>query len=51
MVRWVGAQGQVNLAKKAKTCPHCDVRYPQETPNPKWKKYFLKSELEELLNP
>jgi len=25
MARWVGAQGQVNLAKKVKTFPHCDV--------------------------
>jgi len=31
MARWVGAQGHVDLAKKAKTCPHCDVshREPQ----------------------
>ena len=31
MASWVGAQGQVNLTKKAKICPHCDVihRKPQ----------------------
>jgi len=42
MARWVGAQGQVNLAKKAKTCLHYDVihRKPQiqieteDLPNP-----------------
>jgi len=27
MTRWVGAQGQVNLAKKAKTFLHCDVTH------------------------
>jgi len=25
MAQWVGAKGQVYLAKMAKTCPHCDV--------------------------
>jgi len=25
MARWVGAQSQVNLAKKVKTHPHCDI--------------------------
>jgi len=31
MAHWVSAQGQVNLAKKAKTCPHYDIthRKPQ----------------------
>jgi len=31
MSHWVGAQGQVNLVKKAKTCLHYDVthRKPQ----------------------
>jgi len=31
MAHWVGTQGQVYLAKEAKTCPHCDVthREPQ----------------------
>ena len=31
MVCWVGTKGQVNLAKKAKTCLHNDVthRKPQ----------------------
>jgi len=27
MARWVGAQGQVNLAKKAKNMPPCDVTH------------------------
>jgi len=31
MARWVGAQGQVNLAKKVKTCPHFDVTHPAQT--------------------
>ena len=25
MGQWVRAQGQVKVAKKLKTCPHCDV--------------------------
>jgi len=27
MARWVGAQGQVHLAKKEKTWPHCEVTH------------------------
>jgi len=47
----VGAQGQVNLAKKTKTCPHCDViTSPIENLKPKSKKNF-KSKLVHLLNP
>jgi len=38
MARWVGAQGQVKLAKKAKTCPHCDVTYRK--PQTQIKKFF-----------
>jgi len=44
----VGVQGQVNLGKKAKTCPDCDVtrkRYKTEMDN------FLKSKQEVFLNP
>jgi len=31
MGQWIGAQGQVQVAKNLKTCPHCDVtsRKPQ----------------------
>jgi len=43
MAHWVGTQGQVTLAKKVKTCPHCDVT--QRKPKTK------KSSLEDLLNP
>jgi len=25
MAQWVGAQGQLNSAENAKTCPNCDV--------------------------
>jgi len=32
MARWVGAQGQVNTAKKAKTIPHCDVTHKKTIP-------------------
>jgi len=48
MAGWVGVQGQVNLGKKAKTCPDCDVtrkRYKTEMDN------FLKSKQEVFLNP
>jgi len=27
MIHWVGAQGQANLAKKAKTCSHYDITH------------------------
>ena len=29
ITRWVGTQGLVKLAKKAKTCPHYDVTHRQ----------------------
>jgi len=29
MARWVGAQSQVKLAKKAKPCLHCDADNPK----------------------
>jgi len=38
MARWVGAQDQVNLAKKAKTSPI--MTSSQKSPNPDQKKFF-----------
>jgi len=42
MARWVGTQGQVSLAKKAKTCAHCDVIHKKKQTQIKiflnWKK-------------
>ena len=42
MANWVGVQGLVYLAKKAKTCHHCDVT-PQRTPNLYGKKFSVGS--------
>jgi len=39
MAHWIGAQGQVKLAKKTQEYPHL-WRYPQRTPNPKRKTFF-----------
>jgi len=39
MAQWVGAQGQVNSAKNAKTFPF--VTSPPENPKPKMKKVFV----------
>jgi len=39
MARWVGAQGRVNLAKKAKTCPHYDITHIKPQTQNK-KKFF-----------
>jgi len=48
MSQWVGAQGQENSAKHAKTCPHCDgTPRKLQTQNGK---HFFQSELEDLLN-
>jgi len=47
MAGWVGVQSQVNLAKKAKTCPIMTV--PTKKTNPK--RNFLNSKLEDLPNP
>jgi len=47
MAFWVSTQGQIYLAKKAKTCTHCDVthREPQI-----WnEKLFFQSELEDFV--
>ena len=38
MAPWVGAQGQVYLAKKGENISHCDVTH--RTPNPKRKRFF-----------
>jgi len=35
MSHWVGAQGQVKLAKRAKTCPYCDVTHKKQNPKQK----------------
>jgi len=49
MARWVGAHGQVNLAKKAKTCPQYDVTHSKpQTQNEN--KYFS-SKVEDCPNP
>jgi len=49
MARWIGAQGQVHLAKKAKTCPHCDVTHRE--PQIRNEKNFFQSDLEDFPNP
>jgi len=46
MARRIGAQDQVNLAKKAKIQPI--MMSPTENPIPKTKKIFFQSELEDL---
>jgi len=48
MAPWVGAQGQVNLAKKAKTCP--DYGVTRRKPQTQIKKTLFKSKLEDLPN-
>jgi len=47
MAHWVGAQGQVKLAKNPKKSPLW--RYLQKTQNEKCS--FFQSELEDLMNP
>jgi len=49
MGQWVGAQGQVKVAKKCKNTPTCDVR-PSERQTENEKRFFL-CQLEDLLNP
>jgi len=49
MAHWVGTQGQVNSASRAKTCPHYDVT--QRKPPRKTKKNFFLFKLRDLLNP
>jgi len=49
MAHWVGAQGLVKLAKKAKTSPHYGVN-PRK-PQIQNEKIILRSQLEDLLNP
>ena len=45
MCRGIGIHGQVKLAKKAKTCPHCDVTYRK--PHTQFK-FFFKIETRRL---
>jgi len=45
MACWVGAQIQVKLTKKAKTCPHYDITHKKN--KPKTKKNF-QSKLEDF---
>jgi len=49
LVLWVSAQGQVNSAKNAKTCPYMDVT-PRKPQTQNEKNIFL-CELENVLNP
>jgi len=46
MAYWVGAKGQVHLAKMAKTCPHCDVTHSEPQTQNK-----IKYKLEDLRTP
>ena len=48
MGQWVKVQGQVNVAKNLKTCPHCDVTSRKR--QIKNYKRFFRSQLEDLLN-
>jgi len=48
MVRWIGAQGQVNSAKKTKSLPL--VTSPTENPKLKTENFF-QSQLEDFPNP
>jgi len=41
MARWVGAQGQVNSATRAKTCPHYDVSQRKTTMQNEKKNFHL----------
>jgi len=47
MVRWVGAQKQVNWAKKSKTCTHCDITHRQ----PQIRKKIFEPKPKDLPNP
>jgi len=49
MVQWVGAQGQVKVAKKCKNTPTCDI--PPSKRQTKNKKIFFRCQLDDLLNP
>jgi len=49
MACWIDDQCQVYLAKKVKTCPHCDVN-PRE-PKSETNTIFFQSELEDVPNP
>jgi len=48
MGQWIGAQGQVKVAKKMQKLPICDVSpSKRQTKN----KFFFRCQLEDLLNP
>jgi len=50
MVHWVGPQGQVTSAKKARK--HDPIKtLPTENPKPETNKFCFQSELEDLPNP
>jgi len=48
MACFVGAQGQVNLVKNAKSCPHYDITHRK--PQTQHHKLFFYSKPEDLLN-
>jgi len=49
MACWVGAHGQVYLAKNAKTCPNCNVTHRE--PRTRNETFFLQSVLEDVPSP
>jgi len=49
MSRWVGAQAQVNLAKKTQNTPSCDVTHRE--PQTQIKEIVFQSKLEDYTNP
>jgi len=49
MADWISVQGQLNWVKNSKTCFLCDVT-KRKSPT-QIKQLFLKSKLEDLLNP
>jgi len=49
MACWVGAQGQVNLATKAKTCLHYDIT--QRKPHIHNENFVFQFDLKDLLKP
>jgi len=48
MACWIGAQRQVNLVKKVKTCPI--MTSPAGNYKPKTKKQIFESKLDDVLN-
>jgi len=49
MTSWVGAQSQVNWAKRAKICTHCDIKHRE--PQTQNKKIYFEPKLEDMPNP